>query len=60
LKRSRASKNVTADELFELVTALSWAVDRFGDDVERPPPGGASHCRGVHALINVTTLTLID
>jgi AcrR family transcriptional regulator len=35
LTRSRASKNVTADELFELVTALSWAVDRFGDDVER-------------------------
>jgi AcrR family transcriptional regulator len=35
LNRSRAAKTVTADELFELVTALSWAVDRFGDDVER-------------------------
>jgi AcrR family transcriptional regulator len=23
---------VTADQVFELVTALSWAVDRFGDD----------------------------
>jgi AcrR family transcriptional regulator len=23
---------ITADELFELVTALSWGVDRFGDD----------------------------
>lgn len=27
-----ASARVTADELFELVLALSWAVDRFGDD----------------------------
>ena len=27
-----AIDTVTAPELFELVTALSWAVDRFGDD----------------------------
>lgn len=27
-----ASTMVTATDLFELVTALSWAVDRFGDD----------------------------
>jgi hypothetical protein len=27
-----ASEMVTATDLFELVTALSWAVDRFGDD----------------------------
>jgi hypothetical protein len=25
-------EGVTADEVFELVTALSWGVDRFGDD----------------------------
>lgn len=25
-------QSVTASEVFELVTALSWAVDRFGDD----------------------------
>lgn len=27
-----ALPSVTAQEVFELVTALSWAVDRFGDD----------------------------
>lgn len=27
-----ASSTVTATDLFELVTALSWGVDRFGDD----------------------------
>jgi len=27
-----AVKTVTAEELFELVTTLSWGVDRFGDD----------------------------
>ena len=26
---------VTAEELFQLVTAVSWAVDRFGDDQRR-------------------------
>ncbi|MEU0497076.1 TetR/AcrR family transcriptional regulator [Mycobacterium sp. NPDC006124] len=31
-----ASDTVTADDLFQLVTAVSWAIDRFGDD-----PGGA-------------------
>jgi AcrR family transcriptional regulator len=30
-----AADNVTADELFELVTAISWAIDRFGDDPQR-------------------------
>lgn len=30
-----ATGTVTADEVFELVTALSWAVDRFGDDEPR-------------------------
>jgi AcrR family transcriptional regulator len=30
-----ASHYVTADELFELVTAISWAIDRFGDDPQR-------------------------
>lgn len=30
-----ASDSVTAHEVFELVTALSWAVDRFGDDEPR-------------------------
>ena len=29
-----ASADVTADEVFELVTALSWGVERFGDDEE--------------------------
>lgn len=29
---SGASGSITATEIFELVTALSWAVDRFGDD----------------------------
>ena len=33
-----ASGSVTAAELFELVTAISWAIDRFGDD-----PGRARH-----------------
>jgi AcrR family transcriptional regulator len=33
-KRS-ASDSVTADELFELITAVSWAIDRFGDDQVR-------------------------
>lgn len=28
----RASSEVTPDELFELVTSLSWGIDRFGDD----------------------------
>lgn len=27
-----AVDGVTADEVFELITALSWAIDRFGDD----------------------------
>jgi len=27
-----AAKDVTAEEIFELVTTLSWGVDRFGDD----------------------------
>ncbi len=27
-----ASKSVTPEEVFELVTTLSWGVDRFGDD----------------------------
>jgi len=31
----RPDREDVEDELFELVTALSWAVDRFGDDVER-------------------------
>ncbi len=30
-----ASDSVTAEELFELVTAISWAIDRFGDDPQR-------------------------
>jgi AcrR family transcriptional regulator len=30
-----ASGSVTAEELFELVTAVSWGIDRFGDDAER-------------------------
>jgi AcrR family transcriptional regulator len=30
-----ASDSVTADELFELITAVSWAIDRFGDDPKR-------------------------
>lgn len=28
----RASLDVTGDELFELVTTLSWGIDRYGDD----------------------------
>ena len=36
LRRSGAAEpSVTADELFQLVTAVSWAVDRFGDDPQR-------------------------
>ena len=27
-----AVKDVTAEDIFELVTTLSWGVDRFGDD----------------------------
>ncbi len=30
-----AADTVTADELFELITAVSWAIDRFGDDQKR-------------------------
>jgi hypothetical protein len=30
-----ASDSVTADELFELITAVSWGIDRFGDDPKR-------------------------
>jgi AcrR family transcriptional regulator len=30
-----ASDSVTADELFELITAVSWCIDRFGDDPKR-------------------------
>ena len=30
-----ASGTVTADELFELVVAVSWGIDRFGDDPTR-------------------------
>lgn len=29
-----AAEGVTAEDLFELVTAISWAVDRFGDDAQ--------------------------
>ncbi|WNG86631.1 TetR/AcrR family transcriptional regulator [Mycobacterium sp. ITM-2016-00317] len=29
-----AIESITAGEIFELVTALSWGVDRFGDDIE--------------------------
>lgn len=32
-----ASSTVTATDLFELVTALSWGVDRFGDDEQAAP-----------------------
>lgn len=32
LARARPDGGVTADEVFQLVTAVSWAVDRFGDD----------------------------
>jgi hypothetical protein len=36
LNRAKASGDavdaITANEVFELITALSWAVDRFGDD----------------------------
>lgn len=39
LQRARdhgsASASVTAEELFELVTAVSWAIDRFGDKPKR-------------------------
>jgi AcrR family transcriptional regulator len=30
-----ASGTVTAEELFQLITAVSWGIDRFGDDAER-------------------------
>ena len=30
-RQGSASDSVTADDLFELVTAVSWAIDRFGD-----------------------------
>jgi len=30
-----ASGGVGAEELFELLTAVSWGIDRFGDDAER-------------------------
>lgn len=30
-----ASTSVTADELVQLITAVSWAIDRFGDDPVR-------------------------
>ncbi|SNY61319.1 TetR/AcrR family transcriptional regulator [Paractinoplanes atraurantiacus] len=30
--RAAETKDVTADEVYELLLALSWAVDRFGDD----------------------------
>ncbi|MFC4241763.1 TetR/AcrR family transcriptional regulator [Gryllotalpicola reticulitermitis] len=29
-----ATSEITAEELFELVTTLSWGIDRFGDDEE--------------------------
>jgi AcrR family transcriptional regulator len=44
-----ASGSVTADELFELVTALSWAVDRFGDDEQRARRRVTLGTRGVFA-----------
>jgi AcrR family transcriptional regulator len=28
----QASREISADELFELATTLSWGIDRFGDD----------------------------
>ncbi|WP_237569372.1 TetR/AcrR family transcriptional regulator [Mycolicibacterium lacusdiani] len=30
-----ASGTVTAEELFQLITAVSWGIDRFGDDAGR-------------------------
>ncbi|MBO0680185.1 TetR/AcrR family transcriptional regulator [Mycolicibacterium sp. S2-37] len=31
-REERGAAAVTADEVFQLVTAVSWAMDRFGDD----------------------------
>lgn len=30
----QAAENVTADEIYELILALSWAIDRYGDNAE--------------------------
>jgi hypothetical protein len=32
LTRARPDGGVTAGEVFQLLTAVSWAIDRFGDD----------------------------
>jgi len=32
LAAGQAADNVTAEEIYELILALSWAIDRYGDD----------------------------
>lgn len=34
LAAGQAAENVTADEIYELILALSWAIDRYGDNAE--------------------------
>ena len=44
---------VTAEELFELVTTLSWGVDRFGDDEQAARRRVAIATAGVFAMSDV-------
>lgn len=34
-EKGTSSTSVAAEKVFELITAVSWAVDRFGDDPEQ-------------------------
>jgi AcrR family transcriptional regulator len=47
----KASTMVTVTDLFELVTALSWAVDRFGDDEQAARRRVAIATAGVFNLL---------
>lgn len=47
-----ASTTVTATDLFELVTALSWAVDRFSDDEQAARRRVALATAGVFNLLS--------
>jgi AcrR family transcriptional regulator len=48
-----AVKAVTAEELFELVTTLSWGVDRFGDDEQAARRRVAIATAGVFTMSEV-------
>lgn len=50
-----AVETVTAEEIFELVTTLSWGVDRFGDDEQAARRRVSIAIAGVFTMTDVPT-----